>query len=126
MRRRLMMAFWRLVNPVARRLAGIAPFWVVLETKGRRSGKPRETPLARGPSWDGAEWLIAVQGRHSTWVKNLSADPAVRLKLRGKWRDGVASVVDWDESIAARFNLYGRMGPRVVGIDPVLVRIVLT
>lgn len=125
-RRALAKFFWRLANPGARALAGIAPFWVVVETTGRRSGKKRQTPLARGPEFDGAHWLIAVHGRHSTWVKNLEADPQVRFRLRGKWREGTASVIDYDEAIAARFNLYARSGPRVVGIDPVLVRIELS
>ena len=29
------MTFWRAFNPLARSLAGVAPWWVVLETTGR-------------------------------------------------------------------------------------------
>jgi deazaflavin-dependent oxidoreductase (nitroreductase family) len=116
-------AFWRVLNPVARRLAGIAPFWVVLETTGRRSGLPRETPLARGPEESGQTWLIAVHGRHTTWVKNIEAEPRVRIRIRGRWREGTATVLPWDARTAGRFNRYARLGPTTLGIDPALVRI---
>ncbi len=29
--------------------AGWAPWWVLLETDGRRTGEPKTTPLVRGP-----------------------------------------------------------------------------
>ena len=38
-------------------LAGLAPWWVVLETKGRRTGRQRRTPLANGP-FDGLSILV--------------------------------------------------------------------
>ena len=127
MKRRLTLAFWRIVNPIARALAGIAPFWVVLETTGRRSGKPRQVPLARGPVDGDVTWVIAVHGRRSDYVKNVEASPRVRLRLRGRWRDGTASVGPMEPAIVRRFNAYGRAGPKVMGIDvePVLVRIEL-
>jgi hypothetical protein len=34
-------------------------------------------------------------------------------------------VAPWDREIVRLFNGYARSGPRVVGIDPVLVRIAL-
>ena len=47
-RRAAVMVFWHLTNPFVRRLAFLMPWLVVLETTGRRSGKPRRTSLARG------------------------------------------------------------------------------
>jgi deazaflavin-dependent oxidoreductase (nitroreductase family) len=120
-----MRMLWRLMNPIARRTTRIARWWVVLETTGRRSGRPRPTPLARGPVIDGALWLIAVHGHHSLWVRNLEADPRVRVQLAGAWRTGRASAEPYDEAIVARFNLYARTGPATVGIDPCLVRVEL-
>ena len=119
------MVFWRLFNPLARRLAGIAPFWVVLETTGRRTGLPRQTPLARGPEEDEATWLIAVHGRHSTWVRNIEAEPRVRVRIGGRWRGGSAAVLPWDPEIAKRFSTYARVGPATLGIDPALIRVEL-
>ncbi len=117
--------FWRVVNPPTRLLAGFAPWWVLLETKGRRSAKPRITPLARGPVDDDALWLASVHGRRAAWVRNLEATPDVRVRLAGRWYHGRASVHDFDEATASRFNVYARSGPRTLGIDPALVQIKL-
>jgi hypothetical protein len=44
-KRAIARAFWRVVNPIALRFgAGRAPWWVILETTGRRTGRP--TPLS--------------------------------------------------------------------------------
>jgi deazaflavin-dependent oxidoreductase (nitroreductase family) len=98
---------------------------VLLETKGRRTGTLRTTPLARGPVDGDVVWLNSVHRRHSHWVRNVEAMPEVRIKLSGRWHDARASVGDYDDAIARRFNLYARSGPRMLGIDPVLVRVEL-
>ena len=118
--------FWRIFNPVAKRLAGIAPWWVVLETTGNKSGKPRQAPLARGPVDGNVAWVIAVHGRHSGFVRNIEANPNVRLRLRGRWRTGTATTQPIDHAIVERFNRYGQAGPKTLGWDPLLVRIELT
>jgi deazaflavin-dependent oxidoreductase (nitroreductase family) len=125
-RRQLAMVFWRVFNPVARALAGLAPWWVVLETRGRRSGKPRRVPLAAGPRDGPAAWLISVHGTHASFARNIRADPRVRLKLRGLWLEGTARLLPMDEKVLRRFNRYARGGPRALGIDPKLVRVDLT
>jgi deazaflavin-dependent oxidoreductase (nitroreductase family) len=119
------MVFWRLVNPPTRPLAGVAPWWVLLETTGRQSGKPRRVPLARGPIDGDVAWLIAVHGAHATFAKNIAAHPRVRLKLDRRWRQGTASLGPLDDQVVRRFNPYARMGPRTLGIDPQLLRIEL-
>ena len=117
-----MKLFWRVMNPLARPLAGLVPWWVLLETVGRRSGVVRRTPLAAGPR-DGREMLvIAVHGRHSGWVRNIEADPQVRLRHRRQWRTAEASVEPLQPEVLQRFNRYARSGPRLVGVDPLLVR----
>jgi deazaflavin-dependent oxidoreductase (nitroreductase family) len=122
-RRRLFRLFWRVVNPPTRLLAGAAPWWVLLETTGNRTGRKRRTPLAAGPMEDHAMLLIAVHGRASGWVRNISAEPKVRVKHRRQRHEGIASVLPFDPELARRFNLYARMGPPLAGIDPVIVRI---
>lgn len=120
------MAFWHVFNPLARSLAGVAPWWVVLETRGRRSGKTRRVPLAAGPRDGQVTWLIAVHGRHASFTRNIADDPRVRLKLRGRWHEGRARVVLMDDDVLRRFNRYARLGPRTIGIEPRLVRIELS
>lgn len=111
-----------MVNPLTRTLAGRAPWWVLLQTRGRRSGKSRLTPLASGPTDSTGMWLIAVHGR-AVWILNIEANPQVRVRHRGRWREAVAEVCPWDSAIAKQFNVYARSGPGLVGIDPVLVRL---
>ena len=124
-RRRIALFVWRIFNPLARRLAGIAPWWVVLETTGWRSGEPRQVPLATGPIDGNVAWVIAVHGDHSAFARNIAANPRVRFRLRGRWHDGTASVVPLDDATVARFNAYARSGPRGIGIEPKLVRVEL-
>jgi deazaflavin-dependent oxidoreductase (nitroreductase family) len=122
-RRAKAMRAWRRFNPIARRLAGIAPWWVLLETTGRRSGHPRRTPLANGPFDSDGALLICVHGEHATFARNIAADPRVRLKRRGRWHEGTAELLPLDPASLARFSRYARLGARAVGIEPRLVRI---
>ena len=125
MKAKLARLFWRIFNPLAKRLAGIAPWWVVVETTGRKSGRRRQAPLARGPVDGNVTWVIAVHGRHAGFVRNIEANPSVRFRLRGRWYAGTASLHPMDDAIVGRFNTYGRMGPQTLGWDPLLVRIEL-
>lgn len=119
-RRRRAIAIWRMLNPLTRPLAGIAPWWVLLETTGRRSGRPRQTPLAAGPRDSGGMWLIATHGEHADYVANLLSHPAVRVRHQAQWRAGTAAVRDLDEDIIGRFNAYARAALRIA-IDPKLI-----
>ncbi|WP_336211905.1 nitroreductase family deazaflavin-dependent oxidoreductase [Nonomuraea sp. LPB2021202275-12-8] len=50
---------------------------LILNTVGRRSGQPRETPLAWFADGEDA-WLVVASGggsRHADWYLNLMADP---------------------------------------------------
>jgi deazaflavin-dependent oxidoreductase (nitroreductase family) len=125
LKRSAMMLVWRIVNPPNRLLAGIAPWWVLIETVGRRSGKRHRTPLARGPFDGDTTWLISVHGRRASWVKNLEHSPTVRLRFKRRWRTGTAAVVRYDPEVIRRFNRYARSGPATVGIHPALIRIEL-
>lgn len=89
-----------------------------IETVGRRTGERRRTPLASGPLDGDTTWLISVHGTHASWVKNISDSPAVRLRVKRRWRTGTASIVPYNHEIVRRFNLYARSGLATVGIDP--------
>ena len=91
------------LNPVvmlAHNLGLPPPGDALLETIGRRSGLARRTPVCDG--LDGHTfWLVAQRGRHADWVKNLQANPRVRVKVRTEsgvgWRAGTAHIVDDDD-----------------------------
>ncbi len=101
----------------------------LLETRGRRSGQPRVVPVTNGLDGD-RFWLVTEHGGRSAYVRNLLADPHVRVLAGGRWRDGVAHVVDDDaeailEHIAA-INPRARANTEIVrrsGTEHLAIRI---
>ena len=80
--------------------AGLAPrAFALLETTGRRSGQPRQTPVGNGLDGD-TFWLIAAHGTQADYVRNLQADPRVRVKTGGRWRIGTAVLLPGDNTRA--------------------------
>ncbi len=71
-----------IVNPGMRKALalGIAPpGYALLETTGRRSGLPRRTPVGNGLDGD-TFWIVAEHGRRAAYVRNIEANPRVRVK----------------------------------------------
>jgi deazaflavin-dependent oxidoreductase (nitroreductase family) len=88
-----------LINPLVRALfrVGIpAPGTAILETVGRKSGQPRRTPVTDGLDGD-AFWIVAEHGRRAGYVRNIEANPRVRIKLGGRWRSGTARLRPGDD-----------------------------
>jgi deazaflavin-dependent oxidoreductase (nitroreductase family) len=69
------------------------PRWVLLTTRGRRSGLPREVLLPCGRTAD-AVIVISAYGRRSNWFRNLEQDPGVTVTCAGWVLDGQAEIVD--------------------------------
>jgi deazaflavin-dependent oxidoreductase (nitroreductase family) len=89
----------RLVNPVVRPLLerGVGDgSWAVLETIGRKSGQPRRTPVGNGLRGD-AFWVVTEHGWAAHYVKNIQANPRVRVKVEGRWRPGTATILPDDD-----------------------------
>ncbi len=86
----------RVVEPMVRFGVGsprIAPSgFIVLETRGRKTGRLRRSPLAA--TRIGHHVLVGTfRGDQSQWVRNLSAEPRTRFWLGGKPRDTRAFVM---------------------------------
>jgi deazaflavin-dependent oxidoreductase (nitroreductase family) len=107
--------------------AGYAPrAFALLETTGRRTGLARQTPVGNGLSGD-TFWLVAAHGTQADYVRNLQADPRVRVKAGGEWRSGTAVLLPDDDPAARSRTLpyqwdaaIGRMtasAPLTVRID---------
>jgi deazaflavin-dependent oxidoreductase (nitroreductase family) len=99
-----------LLNPPMKLMVwlGVVPGHVVLETRGRRTGRPRRTVVGAHRDHD-TVWIVAEQGRHAAWVRNLAADPSVRVRHRARWQQARAVVVDDDDS-RARLATWHRPG----------------
>ncbi|MDX2825810.1 nitroreductase family deazaflavin-dependent oxidoreductase [Streptomyces ipomoeae] len=113
LKQRAVTAFQRHVgNPILRRI----PLQTVLETTGRKSGLPRQTPVG-GRRIGDSFWLVSEFGEKSQYVRNIRADPEVRVRLRGRWHDGTAHILTDDDPIA-RLRTLPRLnstGVRVLG-----------
>ncbi|WP_328416808.1 nitroreductase family deazaflavin-dependent oxidoreductase [Micromonospora sp. NBC_00389] len=129
----------RLINPIVRFAWDVKlpiPGDALLETTGRRTGRLRYTPVCDGMDGD-IFWLVAQRGRRADWVRNLEADPRVRVKTGGgrsaRWRTGTAHIVDDDDPrerqrYIARSSLARRLcvsTSEAVATSPLTVRIEL-
>ena len=105
---------------------GIAlPAFALLETTGRKSGRPRYTPVGNGATGD-AFWLIAAHGDQADYVRNIRANPRVRVKVAGRWRSGVAVPLPEDDTVARSRTLRYRWDAaigRLMASSPLTIRI---
>lgn len=70
-------------NPIARRVAGWAPMFAILQHRGRRSGKLYNTPVNIFEVDDG--FVIALTyGSDVDWVKNLLAAGEAEIRHRSR------------------------------------------
>ena len=118
----------RVVNPLVRRavdrgLGGSGT--ALLETTGRRSGQPRVTPVGNGLRGD-AFWIVTEHGWASAYVKNIQADPRVRVKVGRRWRSGTAHILP-DDNPYERMRTLGRRTNdatvRLMGTEHLVIRV---
>jgi deazaflavin-dependent oxidoreductase (nitroreductase family) len=118
----------KLVNPLVRAAARLGlplPMVVLLETRGRRSGKPRRIPVGKAIEGD-MLWIVAEHGRRASYVRNIEADPRVRVRVGRRWRTGAAQVLaddDWRERQRRMPNKVNSASVRVMGTEHVTVRV---
>ena len=116
----------RVLNPTVGALVrrGLLSDWALLETRGRKTGLARTTPVGVRVD-DATVWLVAEFGRRASYVRNIEADPRVRVCVRGVWRSGTALVLA-DDDARARLRTLPRLNSaavRAVGTDLLTIRI---
>jgi deazaflavin-dependent oxidoreductase (nitroreductase family) len=118
----------RLLNPVVRAASrrGLPlPGVVILETTGRKSGEPRRVPVGKALDGD-TLWVIAEHGRRASYVRNIEAQPRVRVRLGRDWRTATARVLpddDWRERQRHMPNRLNSAAVRLMGSDPLTIRV---
>jgi deazaflavin-dependent oxidoreductase (nitroreductase family) len=117
---RAVTALQRRFNPIMRRL----PLQTVLETTGRTSGLPRRTPVG-GKRVGGSFWLVSEFGERSQYVRNIKADPRVRVRIRGRWHTGTAHLMPDDDTLVRlrSLPLVNSAAVRAVGVGQLTVRV---
>lgn len=117
-----------LLNPPVRGLFALGlfpPTHALLETTGRRSGLPRTNPVGNGLDGD-TFWIVAEHGHEANYVRNIEANPRVRVKIGKRWRSGTATVLP-DDDTRARLEQVGHavngFMVRTVGTDLLTVRV---
>jgi deazaflavin-dependent oxidoreductase (nitroreductase family) len=111
-------------NPIVERIAGFVPWWALLETTGRRSGKPRRNPVGNGLRGD-TFWIVADHGHDAEYVKNIKANPRVRVRVEGRWRSGTAQVMPDDDPVERQKQLrpVNALIVRAMGTNLLTIRI---
>ena len=118
----------RVVNPLVRaavRLGLPLPLVVILETRGRKSGLPRRIPVGKALEGD-TLWIVAEHGRKASYVRNIEADPHVRVRVGRRWRTGIARVLhddDWRERQRRIPNKLNSATVRLMGTEHLTVRV---
>ena len=118
----------KVVNPIVRAAARLGvplPLVVILETRGRKSGQPRRIPVGKAITGD-TLWVVAEHGRKAAYVKNIEADPHVRVRIGTRWRSGVAHVLYDDDWRARQRRLPNKLNSatvRLMGTEHLTVRI---
>ena len=116
--------FNRLVK-AAVRLGLPTPSVVILETIGRRSGEPRRVPVTRLLE-DDTLWIVTEHGRKAAYVRNIEADPDVRVRVGRRWRPGKATILaddDWRARQRRGANRLNSAMVRAVGTEHLTVRV---
>ena len=97
--------FWRLIKigPQIAYSLGLGGLLgrsiMLLTTRGRKSGLNRVTPLVFEQQGD--SFLVAsARGPEADWIRNIQADPKVRVRVGRRSFDGKAEVVTDPEQIA--------------------------
>jgi deazaflavin-dependent oxidoreductase (nitroreductase family) len=105
---------------------GLAPkAFALLETTGRRTGQVRHTPVGNGLDGD-TFWVVAVHGEQADYVRNVKAEPSVRVKVAGVWRRGRATVLAGDDPAARSRTLpyqWDAAIGRMMATTPLTIRI---
>ncbi len=102
-------------------LPGIA----IVETTGRKSGLPRRTPVGKAVQGD-TLWVVAEHGHRASWVRNVQANPRVRVRLGRRWRTGTATPLPDDDPRERQRRIPNKLNSTVVRVmqtDLLTVRI---
>ena len=93
---------------------------LILLTKGRKSGKPRSSPLLYFQFHESSDLIVVAsnygQDHHPAWYLNVSADPNVIVEVQGNRFAAEARIAEGEERTALYEKVVGANG-RFAGYD---------
>jgi deazaflavin-dependent oxidoreductase (nitroreductase family) len=116
------------INPFVKTAvrAGIPlPGIAILETTGRKSGQPRRTPVGKAVEGD-TLWIVAEHGLKAAWVRNVQANPRVRVRIGRRWVTGTAHPLPDDDPRERQRGMPNKLNSaavRVMQSDMLTVRV---
>jgi deazaflavin-dependent oxidoreductase (nitroreductase family) len=102
----------RLVEPAVRAGLGnthVGPGAFVLQTTGRRSGRPRRVPLLGKRVGDIV--VVSTVRPNSQWIRNLEHRPDAHIWIGGRSRPVTATIIRTRGLTLARLRLHTAAGP---------------
>lgn len=121
---RLIRWYWKIANPPWRLIAGRVPGFALVETTGWRTGRKHQVPVGARLQGESV-WFVAAHASKAHYIKNIEVNPEVRVRVGGRWREGLARLVPDDDAPrrAVRLNLLNGLFERVASSDLMTVRI---
>ena len=116
---------WRIINKlrglqikVFQRNTPAGKLVLLLATTGRKSGLERVTPL-QYEEHDGVIYVASARGESADWYRNISANPRVKLQIKGQKFEGLAEPITDPERIADFLEMRLQK-------HPIMVRMIIT
>lgn len=92
----------------------VGNFLLLLVTIGRKSHKPRVTPL-QYEEIDGKIYLGAALGQKADWLRNIQANPKVEVRVKSRRFSGLAETITNPKQIADFLEVRLSHHPRMIG-----------
>jgi deazaflavin-dependent oxidoreductase (nitroreductase family) len=112
--------FWKLLKypPQLIYAIGLGPIYgrlvLLLTTTGRKSGKPRVTPL-QYEEIDGDIYIGSARGTKADWWRNIVANPIVWVQIKSRKFEGKAELVTDLKRIADFLEYRLQKHPKMIG-----------
>ena len=86
---------------------------LLLTTTGRKTGLSRVTPL-QYERIDGEYYVAAARGKKADWIRNLIADPNVKIQVKNHHHIGIARLIIHRPQVINFLNLRIKRHPRMM------------
>ena len=112
--------FWKLLKypPQLIYAIGLGPIYgrivLLLTTTGRKSGKPRVTPL-QYEEIDGDIYIGSARGTKADWWRNIAANPIVWVQVKSRKFEGRAELVTDLKRVADFLEYRLQKHPKMIG-----------